>query len=168
MAKPPPVAVEGSLGWAPPPIQVARGAAPSMDLSGCSVPPQNVTMVTLSRSTEETTKASSIISHPTTSALQATWDPSFELKIIHIFLLLPAGRSQRSCLFPNIPHVCCGETRAWPVQACPLCLLQGSETSWGAGSEPSPWAVKERWPSLPVGLSYASLNLSRSQPPGTL
>lgn len=32
-----------------------------------------------------------------------------------MFLLFPEGWSQRGCLFPNTPHVCCGEQRAWPV-----------------------------------------------------
>lgn len=112
MAKPPPVAMEGSLGWASPPTQGGQGCCPKHGPLWVLRASMYVIMAVPTMSTEgpeETTKTSSIISHSTISTLQATWDPSSELKIIHIFLLLPAGRSQRSCLFPHIPHVCCGE-----------------------------------------------------------
>lgn len=161
MAKPPSVAMEGSLEWAPPPIQGGQGCCPKHGPLWVLRASMCVTMAALSMSTEgpeETTRTSSIISHPTTSALPATWDPSSELRMSHIFLLLPAGRSPRSCLFPNTPHVCCGEHEG-PRPSRPVHSVYTKDPRPAGGLDQNPvlGRLKKGGPSLPVGLSYASI-----------
>lgn len=117
VAKPPPVAVEGSLGQAP---VVQDGlAAFAWALNA----PKNVNMVTQgtrptvpSLSTggpggqRKHNRTSSTNFHPTTSTLQTSWEPTFLNSRSSTFSPFPEGVVSVE-LFPSIPHVCYGEHR---------------------------------------------------------
>ena len=119
VAKPPPVAVEGSLGQAP---VIQDGLAEPFPALNA---PRNVNMVTQvtrpavpSLSTggpggqRKHNQTSSTSFHPATSTLQTSWEPTFLNSRQSTFSpCFQKEQSQWSCLFPSIPHVCCGEHR---------------------------------------------------------